>query len=129
MLFSRVVASPLLAFATFILVLSAAVQALDTATLLKNGQEAQAKNILFQNLKQSDPCAGWCRTSSLNARLSQQHTAGDKACISGAVASCDAGTWDITRGRCAKSQNCFALPSTREVGTVSGTVVIEFSIE
>ncbi|KAG6917599.1 hypothetical protein DXG01_001828 [Tephrocybe rancida] len=42
----------------------------------------------------------------------------NKACISGAVASCQNATWVVGQGSCSKSQACFALPSTREAGTL-----------
>jgi len=91
----------LFAFAASTLVRPAPAQPLDPATLLRNGQEAQRQNLLFQSLREGGPC-----------------TAGDKACIAGAVASCESGTWETARGRCAKSQDCFALPSTRDIGTL-----------
>jgi hypothetical protein len=39
--------------------------------------------------------------------------------MSGGVAMCIQGKWNASNGKCATSQQCFALPSVREAGTVS----------
>jgi len=48
---------------------SAPTAALDVATLLKNGQEAQKLNAQFQTIKLSDACDATGRKDSLNAIL------------------------------------------------------------
>ncbi|KAF5383093.1 hypothetical protein D9615_005072 [Tricholomella constricta] len=90
----------ILAAATAMLALAAPTKPLDSATLLKNGQEAQRLNLAFQTMKEADPC-----------------TNDEKACMSGGIAACRNGTWAVPQGRCSKTQDCFALPSVREVGT------------
>ncbi|KII91262.1 hypothetical protein PLICRDRAFT_89592 [Plicaturopsis crispa FD-325 SS-3] len=73
--------------------------ALDAATLLQNGQAAQALNAQFQSLKATDPC-----------------NSGETACISASVAQCSKnGTWALQD--CRKGLHCFALPSVRNNGT------------
>ncbi|KAF9057224.1 hypothetical protein BJ165DRAFT_18050 [Panaeolus papilionaceus] len=74
--------------------LVSAAPALAADALLKNGQQAQGLNKQFLTLKATDSCTG------------QQIS-----CISGAIATCVNGKWDVDTGRCAKSQDCFALPS------------------
>ncbi|GLB39074.1 putative carbohydrate-binding module family 19 protein [Lyophyllum shimeji] len=83
------------------LVLGAPVTPLDAATLLKNGQGAQKQNVAFQTMKEADPC-----------------TDGDKACMSGGVAVCRNGKWNVAQGACSKSQACFALPDVGQAGTL-----------
>ncbi|KAF5350981.1 hypothetical protein D9756_008332 [Leucocoprinus leucothites] len=73
----------------------------DAATLLQNGEEAQALNRYFQGLKASDPCQD-----------------GQVACIAGkTIATCQGTAWSTTVDQCSKSQGCFALPSVRSPGT------------
>jgi len=73
----------------------------DPATLLKNGQEAQQLNALFQTIKISDPCDGGPTT----------------ACVGNAISNCVNNTWDTTNGVCSESQQCFAIPNVRSNGT------------
>jgi hypothetical protein len=47
-----------LSLLTFVVVTLAAPTSLDAATLLQNGEEAQALNRFFRSLKASDPCQG-----------------------------------------------------------------------
>ncbi|KIJ99071.1 hypothetical protein K443DRAFT_680224 [Laccaria amethystina LaAM-08-1] len=75
--------------------------ALDAATLLQNGQEAQKLNSIFHNLTATDPC-----------------NAGEVACVENSIATCTNGTWDTSKGGCAKTQNCFAIPSVRAAGVL-----------
>ncbi|KAG6856007.1 hypothetical protein H0H87_008484 [Tephrocybe sp. NHM501043] len=74
---------------------------LDNSTMLKNGQAAQKLNVAYQTMNATDACID-----------------DSKACIYGAVASCRNATWVIGQGKCSKSQQCFALPSTQEAGTI-----------
>ncbi|TFK41509.1 hypothetical protein BDQ12DRAFT_710592 [Crucibulum laeve] len=78
----------------------AAPTALDAATLLRNGQTAQQLNTQFSSLKITDAC-----------------NAGEQACVEGSIATCTDGKWDTSKGRCAKSQECFAIPSVSKEGT------------
>ncbi|KAF9566525.1 hypothetical protein CPC08DRAFT_758861 [Agrocybe pediades] len=74
--------------------------ALDAATLLANGQAAQKLNSQFLTSKPSDSCQD-----------------DQIACIDNSIATCVNGQFDASKGKCSKSQTCFALPNVREVGT------------
>ncbi|KAJ3570450.1 hypothetical protein NP233_g4396 [Leucocoprinus birnbaumii] len=92
----------LLSLLTFVIAVSGApMAALDAATLLRNGQEAQALNRHFQGLTASDSCQD-----------------GQVACIGGkTLVQCQGTSWSTVLDRCTgKSQNCFALPSVSSSG-------------
>jgi len=76
--------------------------ALDAATLLKNGQEAQKLNAQFQTIKISDSCDGGPKT----------------ACVGNAISNCVNNAWNATDGACSRSQQCFAIPNVKSVGTI-----------
>jgi len=82
---------------------SAPTPALDVATLLKNGQEAQKLNAQFQTIKLSDACGGTGLTT---------------ACVGNAISNCVNNAWDSTNGTCSKSQQCFAIPNVQSDGTI-----------
>ncbi|KIM42152.1 hypothetical protein M413DRAFT_444619 [Hebeloma cylindrosporum] len=90
-----------LAFA-FTFVQSAPTAALDAATLLKNGQEAQNLNAQFKTIKLSDACGGTGLTA---------------ACVGNAISNCVNNAWNSTNGACSKSQQCFAIPNVQSNGT------------
>ena len=100
------------------LVRSAPTAALDAATLLQNGQEAQQLNSIFQNLTATDPCSGKATIVARKFSLSNK-IAGQVACVQNSISTCANGTWDTSKGRCANTQNCFAIPSVRAGGVVS----------
>ncbi|KAI0251935.1 hypothetical protein BJV78DRAFT_1207869 [Lactifluus subvellereus] len=77
---------------------SAGPVALDNATLLLNGQQAQILNCEFQRLQTSDPC-----------------NTGETACIQNALAFCVNNAWQTQL--CPSSKTCFALPQIRANGT------------
>lgn len=90
----------------------------DQNTLRQNGVAAQTLNAEFQTLKKSDPCD--CESLHPSPRLNQlimSCIAGQMACISGALAQCAFGSWQLQP--CSRSQHCFALPSVNTSGTVS----------
>lgn len=82
---------------------SAPTAALDVATLLKNGQDAQKLNAQFQTIKLSDTCDATGLTT---------------ACVGNAISNCVNNAWDSTNGACSKSQQCFAIPSVQSNGTI-----------
>jgi len=77
---------------------SAGPVALDNATLLVNGQQAQILNSEFENLQVNDPC-----------------NTGETACINNAFAACIDDAWQTQS--CPSTKTCFALPQIRTNGT------------
>jgi len=71
---------------------------LNPKTLLQNAQTAQALNAEFGLLSRNDSCSS-----------------GQLACITGSVAECQGGVWQLER--CSDQRQCFALPSVRTTGT------------
>jgi hypothetical protein len=102
---------------------SAPTPALDVATLLKNGQEAQKLNAQFQTIKLSDACGGtgWERFTRPNFALNADFDLAvglTTACVGNAISNCVNNAWDSTNGTCSKSQQCFAIPNVQSDGTV-----------
>lgn len=89
LVFLAVLASPLV---------SAGPVALDNATLLANGQQAQILNSEFKSLQVNDSC-----------------NTGETACIKNAFAACIDNAWQTEP--CPSSKSCFALPQIRTNGT------------
>ncbi|KAH9053189.1 hypothetical protein EDB87DRAFT_1653211 [Lactarius vividus] len=87
--FLAILASPLV---------SAGPVALDNATLLANGQQAQILNFEFKSLQVNDSC-----------------NTGETACIKNAFAACIDNAWQTEL--CPSSKSCFALPQIRTNGT------------
>jgi len=77
---------------------SAGPVALDNATLLANGQQAQILNSEFESLQVNDPC-----------------NTGENACINNTFAVCINNAWETQP--CPSSKSCFALPQVRTNGT------------
>ncbi|KAH9174671.1 hypothetical protein EDB89DRAFT_2067248 [Lactarius sanguifluus] len=77
---------------------SAGPVALDNATLLANGQQAQILNSEFKSLQVNDSC-----------------NTGETACIKNAFAACIDNAWQTEP--CSSSNSCFALPQLRTNGT------------
>jgi len=77
---------------------SAGPVALDNATLLENGRQAQNLNSEFENLLVNDSC-----------------NTGETACINNSFAACIDGMWQAHA--CPSSKTCFALPQVRTNGT------------
>lgn len=77
---------------------SAGPVALDNATLLANGQQAQILNSEFKNLQVNDSC-----------------NTGETACIKNAFAACVNNAWQTQP--CPSSKSCFALPQIRTNGS------------
>jgi len=97
--------------------------ALDAATLLANGQDAQKLNSQFLNgnISTSDSCKGACSYSSHDhnpPNFFLLFSGDETACINNAIATCVDGRFDVSQGRCSKSQSCFALPNVKKAGTV-----------
>lgn len=109
----------LFSFLSFVLAAWGAPTQLDAATLLQNGEEAQALNRFFQGLKASDPCKGTYTNFIAIAPHAQNHTDGQVACLRGtSITKCEGTLWKITLDSCSMSQKCFALPSVSSSGTV-----------
>ncbi|KAI9444289.1 hypothetical protein H4582DRAFT_1080250 [Lactarius indigo] len=89
LVFLAVLASPLV---------SAGPVAVDNATLLANGQQAQILNSEFKSLQVNDSC-----------------NTGETACIKNAFAACFDKAWQTEP--CPSSKSCFALPQIRTNGT------------
>jgi hypothetical protein len=77
---------------------SAGPVALDNATLLNNGLQAQTLNSEFENLQVNDPC-----------------NTGETACINNDFAACIGGMWQTQA--CPSNKTCIALPQVRTNGT------------
>ncbi|PFH47703.1 hypothetical protein AMATHDRAFT_120794, partial [Amanita thiersii Skay4041] len=90
-----------IAFACCFYLAQAAPTAVDKPTVLSNARQAQKLNLQFKSLKATDPCSAEA----------------ERACISRSIAVCKGGAWETARGRCSRSQGCFALPSITSVGT------------
>ena len=111
--------STLFSFLSLVFAACGAPTQLDVATLLQNGEEAQALNRFFQGLKASDPCKGAYINFVAIAPHAQNHTDGQVACLHGtAITKCEGSLWETTLGSCSMSQKCFALPSVSSSGTV-----------
>jgi len=111
--------STLFSFLSLVFVACGAPTQLDAATLLQNGEEAQALNRFFQGLKASDPCKGAYTNFVAIAPHAQNYTDGQVACLHGTVITkCKGTLWETTLGSCSMSQKCFALPSVSSSGTV-----------
>ncbi|CAL1708651.1 unnamed protein product [Somion occarium] len=88
-----------LSLALSFLSLTLAAPALDSATLIRNGQDAQTLNAEFQQLRATNAC-----------------NTGQMACINGSFALCQFGSWKLQP--CTDSRKCFAVPSVTSNGTV-----------
>ncbi|CAL1708648.1 unnamed protein product [Somion occarium] len=87
-----------LSLALSFLSLTLAAPALDSATLIRNGQDAQTLNAEFQQLRATNAC-----------------NTGQMACINGSFALCQFGSWKLQP--CTDSRKCFAVPSVTSNGT------------
>jgi len=111
--------STLFSFLSLVFVACGAPTQLDAATLLQNGEEAQALNRFFQGLKASDPCKGAYTNFVAIAPHAQNYIDGQVACLhETAITKCKGTLWETTLGSCSMSQKCFALPSVSSSGTV-----------